>query len=112
MNRFLVYQKPDPQPTLHLIRMGEKTNEVAKKKQSILLRDVKTIDCAPVTNDKRQQSSLSIDITTADREHSFLAITSEEKKEFITNLRKVCSKKKKEFFFLLHSIFIRLQLII
>jgi len=82
--------------------MGEKANEVAKKKQSILLRDVKTINYAPVTNDKRQQSSLGIDITTIDREYSFLAIKSEEKKEFITSLKKVCNK---EFFFFLNSIF-------
>jgi phosphorylcholine metabolism protein LicD len=73
--------------------MGEKTNEVAKRKQSILLRDVKTINCAPVTNDKRQQSSLGIDITTVDREYSFLVITAEEKKEFLSSLRKVCNKK-------------------
>ncbi len=72
--------------------MGEKANEIAKKKTSILLRDVKTIDYAPITTDKRQQSSLGIDITTTDREYSFLSITLEEKKEFITNLRKVCVK--------------------
>jgi len=70
--------------------LGEKANEIAKKKTSILLRDVKTIDYAPITTDKRQQSSLGIDITTTDREYSFLSITLEEKKEFITNLRKVC----------------------
>ena len=91
----LVYQKPDPQPTLHLIRLGEKANEVAKKKLSILLRDVKTINCVPLTNDKRQQVPLGIDLTTADREQSFLVKTLEEKKEFITNLRKVCNQSKK-----------------
>ncbi|CAF4595135.1 unnamed protein product [Rotaria sp. Silwood1] len=84
-----VYQKADPQPTLHLVRLGEKTNEIAKKKINIILSDIKTIDYAPVINDKRQQSSLGIDITTADREFTFLASTSEEKKEFITNLRKI-----------------------
>jgi hypothetical protein len=72
--------------------MGEKANEVAKRKQSILLRDVKTINCAPIANDKRQQSSLGIDITTIDREYSFLVITAEEKKEFLSSLRKVCNK--------------------
>lgn len=81
--------------------MGEKANEIAKKKISILLRDVKTIDYAPVTHDKRQQSSLGIELTTAEREHSFLSITLEEKKEFITNLRKVCNIKRNEQFFIL-----------
>jgi hypothetical protein len=82
--------------------MGEKANEVAKRKQSILLRDVKTINCAPVANDKRQQSSLGIDITTADREHSYLVMTAEEKKEFVSSLKKVCNQ---EFYFLLNSFF-------
>ncbi len=72
--------------------MGEKANEAAKRKQSILLRDVKTINCAPVANDKRQQSSLGIDITTADREHSYLVMTAEEKKEFVSSLKKVCNQ--------------------
>ncbi|CAF0977524.1 unnamed protein product [Rotaria sordida] len=84
-----IYQKADPQPTLHIVRLGEKTNEIAKKKINILLSDIKTIDYAPVINDKRQQSSLCIDIITTDREFSFLALTSEEKKEFFTNLRKI-----------------------
>ncbi len=82
--------------------MGEKSNEVAKRKQSILLRDVKTINCAPIANDKRQQSSLGIDITTIDREYSFLVITAEEKKEFLSSLRKVCNKKN--FILFLNSI--------
>lgn len=76
--------------------MGEKTNEVAKMKQTILLRDVKTINCAPVSSDKRQQSPLGIDIATADREHSFLVLTPEEKNEFITNLKKVCINTKEK----------------
>ncbi|CAF4250828.1 unnamed protein product [Rotaria sp. Silwood2] len=84
-----IYQKADPQPTLHVVRLGEKANEIAKKKINIILSEIKTIDYAPVINDKRQQSSLSIDITTADRDYSFIALTSEEKKEFITNLRKI-----------------------
>jgi hypothetical protein len=87
--------------------MGEKANEVAKKKLYIILRDVKTIDCAPVANDKRQQSSLGIAITTADREHSFLAITAEEKKKFITNLRQVCSEKQNKLFYIKILYFIR-----
>ncbi|CAF0927129.1 unnamed protein product [Adineta steineri] len=84
-----IYQKADPQPSLHLIRMGEKANEIAKKKATILLRDVKTIDCAPVPNDKRQSSSLGIDITTTEREYSYQALKLEEKQEFLTNLRKI-----------------------
>ena len=90
----LVYQKSDPQPSIHLIRLGEKTNEVAKKKLDLLLRDVKTVNFAPTMNDKRQQSSLAIELTTADREHTFVAVTFEEKQEFVINLRKVCCKKK------------------
>jgi hypothetical protein len=78
--------------------MGEKANEVAKKKLDLLLRDIKTINCVPSTNDNRRQSSLGIELTTADRDHSFLAITFEEKKAFITNLRKVCRKKNSIFF--------------
>ncbi len=79
--------------------MGEKANEVAKKKLDLLLRDIKTINCAPSANDNRRQSSLGIELTTGDRDHSFLAITFEEKKAFITNLRKVCRKKNSIFFF-------------
>lgn len=75
--------------------MGEKANEVAKKKQTILLRDVKTINCAPVSNDKRQQLPLGIEIGTNDRDHLFLVITAAEKIEFITNLKKVCSHIKR-----------------
>jgi hypothetical protein len=56
------------------------------------LQDIKTIDYAPATNDKRQPSSLTIDIITTDREYSFLAISLDEKKEFLTTLRKVCIK--------------------
>jgi hypothetical protein len=78
--------------------MGEKANEVAKKKLDLLLRDIKTINCVPSTNDNRRQSSLGIELTTADRDHSFLAITFEEKTAFITNLRKVCRKKNSIFF--------------
>ena len=66
--------------------MGEKVNEVAKKKLSLLLRDIKTINCASISN---QQPSLAIELTTADREHSFLVKTSEEKKQFITSLSNV-----------------------
>ena len=89
---FLVYQKSDPQPSIHLIRLGEKSNEVPKKKLDLLLRDVKTVNFAPTITDKRQQSSLAIELTTADREHTFIALTAEEKKEFTINLRKVCDQ--------------------
>jgi hypothetical protein len=89
----LVYQKPEPQPTLHLIRMTDKSNDIPKKKTSLILRDVKTIDYAPVTHDKRQSSSLALDFQTADREYAFLVLTIEEKKEFLSNLRKVSSNR-------------------
>ena len=80
--------------------MGEKANEVTKKKMDILLRDVKSIDCAPTTNDERQQLSLGIDLTTNDRECSFLVKTVEEKTDFIRNLRKVrCKKESRKLFF-------------
>jgi hypothetical protein len=89
----LVHQKPDPQPSIYLVRMGEKANEVSKKKLDLLLRDIKTIDFAPTTNDNRQQSALRIEFTTAERDHSFIALTFEEKKAFLINLRKVCKRK-------------------
>ena len=94
----LVHQKPDPQPTLYLVRMGEKANEVSKKKLELLLRDVKTIDFAPSTNDNRQQSALRIELTTADRDHSFVALTFDEKKAFLITLRKVCNRKQSTVF--------------
>ena len=73
--------------------MNEKTSEISRK-ESILLRDVKTVDYAPAANAKRQQSPLAIDITTTtDGDHSFIALTPEEKKEFLTNLRKVSLSK-------------------
>ncbi|CAF4094180.1 unnamed protein product, partial [Rotaria magnacalcarata] len=84
-----IYQKADAQPTLHLLRFGDKGYELTKKKINILLCDVKTIDYAPVANDKRQPSTLGIDIVTADREYSFLALSFDEKKEFVSNLRKI-----------------------
>ncbi|CAF4360437.1 unnamed protein product [Rotaria socialis] len=84
-----IYQKADAQPTLHLLRFGDKGYEIARKKMNILLCDVKTIDYAPVINDKRQPSTLGIDIVTADREYSFLALSFDEKKEFVSNLRKI-----------------------
>lgn len=87
---FQVYEKTDPQPSLHLIRLGEKTNEITKRKFSSLLRDVKTIDYASKSNDQQQTSTLTIDFTTNDREYSFLATTFEEKKEFFIKIRKVC----------------------
>ena len=77
--------------------MGEKASEVAKKKLELLLRDIKTINCPPTTNDNRRQSSLGIELTTADREHSFLANTFEEKRAFLINLRKVCRARLDSF---------------
>ena len=71
------------------------------------MSDIKTIDYAPVTNGKHQLSPLGFVITTSERDYLYLALTSEEKKEFITNLRKVCTKKKNIIFFLLNSMSIR-----
>ena len=84
-----VYQKPDPQPSLHLVRLGEKANDIPKKKATILLRDVKTVEFAPPNTDKRAQSASIFEIRTSDREYSLLALTAEEKKEFLSNLKKV-----------------------
>lgn len=53
---------------------------------------MKTVNFAPTITDKRQQASLAIELTTADREHVYIAVTAEEKKEFIVNLRKVCTQ--------------------
>ena len=94
----LVYQKAEPQPSLYLVRFSEKANEIPKKKATVILSDVKTIDYSPTTADKRHPSSLVFDLRTADREYSFLTLTSEEKKEFFTNLTKVrCSSPSHSF---------------
>jgi len=84
-----VYQKVDPQPSLHLVRFGEKPNDIPKKKATFLLRDVKTIDFTPLNNDKRPQSSNIFDLRTSDREYSLMVSTVEEKTEFLNNLRKI-----------------------
>ena len=88
----IVYEKSDPQPSVHLIRLGERSNEAPKKKISISLRDVRTINFMPNNGDKRQSSNLNFDLRTADQEYFYTAGTAEEKKEFIINLRKVILK--------------------
>lgn len=95
LNSISVSQKVDPQPSLHLVRFGEKPNDIPKKKATFLLRDVKTIDFTPLNNDKRPQSSNMFDLRTTDREYSLMVSTIEEKKEFLNNLKKVSSRRRK-----------------
>lgn len=85
----LVYEKSDPRPTLHLVRLPEKSNEFPKKKNSNLLRDIKMIDFAPSNAEKRQSSNVQFDLKTSDQEFSYATLSFDEKKEFIVALRKV-----------------------
>ncbi|CAF0788718.1 unnamed protein product [Didymodactylos carnosus] len=103
-----IYPKADPQPTIHLIKIPEKSTETCKKKTSLLLRDIKTIDCAPdkrstTKTNARAEKERGIDIIHVDREYSFACVTNEEKQEFLITLRKVTahylkdSKQKPKF---------------
>lgn len=54
------------------------------------MSDVKLIDYDPAPNDKRPQGSHAIELKAAERDYTFIVVTPDEKKEFVTNLKKVC----------------------
>lgn len=83
-----IYQKPDPQPSLHLVRLGEKANDIPKKKTTIILRDVKTVDFNSLNVDKRSSSTNTFDLRTSDREYSLLVMNAEEKKRISKQFEK------------------------